>query len=48
MLARNPALVAFVRKVAEICRGKAYFTTTVTLGQYILMDFMRRRTRRVR
>jgi len=48
MLARNPALVAFVRKVAEICRGKAYFTTTVTLGQYILMDYMRRRTRRVR
>lgn len=48
MLARNSALVAFVRKVAEICRGKAYFTTTVTLGQYILMDYMRRRTKRVR
>ncbi len=48
MLARNPALVGFVRKVAEICRGKAYFTTTMTLGQYILMDYMRRRTRRLR
>ncbi|MFQ5888988.1 MAG: VWA domain-containing protein [Gemmatimonadota bacterium] len=47
MLARNAALVAFVRKMAEICRGKAYFTSTMSLGQYILMDFLRRRTRRV-
>ncbi len=48
MLARTPALIAFVRKVSEICRGKAYFTTTMSLGQYILMDYMSRKTRHVR
>jgi len=47
MLARDRSLVDFVKKVAEICRGKAYFTTTMTLGQFILMDFMKRKTRRV-
>ncbi len=48
MLARERMLVEFVKRVCEISRGKAYFTNTVTLGQYILMDFMRRKTRRVR
>jgi Ca-activated chloride channel family protein len=47
MLARERSLVEFVKKVSEICRGKAYFTTTMTLGQFILMDFMRRKTKRV-
>ena len=47
MLARDRALVEFVKRVSEICRGKAYFTTTMTLGQYILMDFLRRKTRKV-
>jgi Ca-activated chloride channel family protein len=47
MLARDRSLVEFVKKVAEICKGKAYFTSTVTLGQYILMDFLRRTTRHV-
>ena len=32
MLARDYDLVAFVRRVARICRGKAYFTTPYTLG----------------
>jgi Ca-activated chloride channel family protein len=47
MLADDPYLIDFVKKVTEICRGKAYFTTTLTLGQYILMDFLRRRTRSI-
>ncbi len=47
MLARDRSLVEFVKQVAEICRGKAYFTNTMTLGQFILMDFMKRKTRRV-
>jgi Ca-activated chloride channel family protein len=46
MLARDAALVAFVNRVSEIARGKAYFTSTMTLGQYIMRDFLRRRTRR--
>jgi Ca-activated chloride channel family protein len=47
MLARDRALVEFVKQVAEICRGKAYFTNTMTLGQFILMDFLKRRTTRM-
>ncbi len=47
MLARDRSLVDFVKRVSEISRGKAYFTSTMTLGQYILMDFLRRKTRRV-
>jgi Ca-activated chloride channel family protein len=47
MLARDHDLVAFVRRVASICRGKAYFTTPYTLGQYVLMDYMDRRTRTI-
>jgi Ca-activated chloride channel family protein len=47
MLARDPYLVRFVQKVSEIARGKAYFTSTMTLGQYIMMDFMKRKRRRV-
>jgi len=46
MLAQDPYLVAFVNRVSEIARGKAYFTTTMTLGQYIMRDFLRRKTRR--
>ena len=40
MLARDYELVSFVRRVAAICHGKAYFTTPHTLGQYVLMDYM--------
>jgi len=47
MLARDPYLIRFVEKVSEIARGKAYFTTTLTLGQYVMKDFMRRKRRRV-
>ena len=46
MLATDPYLVQFVQKVSEIARGKAYFTSTMTLGQYIMMDFMRNKRRR--
>src|SRR5579883_1310535 len=45
MLATDYGLVNFVQKVTEMCRGKAYFTTPYTLGQYLLMDYMNRKTR---
>jgi Ca-activated chloride channel homolog len=48
MLARDAALVRFVAKVSEMARGRAYFTSTMTLGQSVMRDFMRGRTRRVR
>ncbi|HZM85237.1 MAG TPA: VWA domain-containing protein [Blastocatellia bacterium] len=47
MLADDYYLVDFVKRITEICQGKAYFTTTLTLGQYILMDYLRRRTRNI-
>jgi Ca-activated chloride channel family protein len=47
MLARDHDLVSFVRRVAQICRGKAYFTTPFTLGQYVLMDYMDKKTRTI-
>ena len=33
--------------VAAICHGKAYFTTPYTLGQYVLMDYMDKKTRTI-
>ena len=47
MLARDRALVEFVKMVSAITRGRAYFTNTMTLGQFILMDFLKRKTRKV-
>ena len=47
MLARDPALVQFVKMVSSITRGRAYFTNTMSLGQFILMDFLKRKTRKV-
>jgi uncharacterized protein with von Willebrand factor type A (vWA) domain len=47
MLADDFQLVQFVQKMSAICRGKAYFTTPQTLGNYLLMDFMSRRSKHV-
>lgn len=47
MLASDYSLVQFVQKVTEMCRGKAYFTTPYNLGQYLLMDFLNRKTRTI-
>jgi len=47
MLASDHGLVQFVQKVTEMCRGKAYFTTPYTLGQYLLMDYMSRKTKTI-
>ena len=46
-LASDYGLVNFIQKVTELCRGKAYFTTPYTLGQYLLMDYMNRKTRTI-
>ena len=47
MLASDRHLVEFVKKVTEICKGKAYFTTTMDLGEYILMDYLRKKTQTI-
>jgi len=47
MLTNDYALVQFVHKVSEMCRGKAYFTTPHTLGEYLLMDYMQRKSKTI-
>ena len=47
MLASDYSLVNFVQKVTEICRGKAYFTTPYTLGQYLLMDYLQKKVKHI-
>ncbi len=47
MLASDYGLVQFVQKVTALCRGKAYFTRPEQLGQYLLMDYMNRKTRTI-
>ena len=47
MLASDYSLVHFVQTITKMCRGKAYFTTPYTLGQYLLMDYMSRKTRQI-
>ena len=47
MLASDYGLVHFIQKVTELCRGKAYFTTPYTLGQYLLMDYVGGKTRNI-
>jgi len=47
MLATDYSLVHFVQKITEMCKGKAYFTTPYNLGQYLLMDYMQRKTKTI-
>lgn len=45
MLASDYDLVAFVKKLTEMCRGKAYFTTPFNVGEYILFDYLNHKTK---
>ncbi len=47
MLATDYSLVQFVQKITQMCRGKAYFTTPYTLGQYLLMDYVQGKSRNI-
>lgn len=47
MLASDYTLVHFVQKITQMCRGKAYFTTPYNLGQYLLMDYLQKKTRAI-
>jgi Ca-activated chloride channel family protein len=47
MLASDPGLIAFVQRISAMGKGKAYFTTPQTLGQYLLMDFLSHKTKTV-
>ena len=47
MLAQDFELVRFVQQVSEMCKGKAYFTGPDRLGEYLLMDYMSRKSKTV-
>jgi Ca-activated chloride channel family protein len=48
MLASDSYLVDFVKRMTEMTRGKAYFANPNNLTQFVLMDFLKRRTSRVK
>lgn len=48
MLASDSYLVDFVKQMTAMTRGKAYFANPNNLTQFVLMDFLKRRTSRVR
>ena len=48
MLASDYYLVEFVKQMSAMTNGKAYFANPENLSQFVLMDFLRRRTSRVR
>jgi Ca-activated chloride channel family protein len=48
MLTDDHYLVEFVKRMAELAHGKAYFTTSLSLGEYVMMDFIKRKTSRVK
>jgi Ca-activated chloride channel family protein len=48
MLASDFYLVEFVKQMTAMTSGKAYFANPNNLSQFVLIDFLRRRTSRVR
>lgn len=46
MLARDPALMAFVRRMTEMTGGRSYLTSAANVGEFVLQEFSRRRQRR--
>ena len=47
MLERTPALADFVGLVTQLNRGRAFYAEPERLGEYVLVDFVRRRTGRL-
>lgn len=48
MLTSDHYLMEFVKQMTEIAQGKAYFTSSLSLGEYVMMDFLKRKTRKVK
>jgi Ca-activated chloride channel homolog len=48
MLASDWYLVEFVKQMTAMTRGKAYFANPNNLTQFVLMDFLKRRTSRIK
>jgi uncharacterized protein with von Willebrand factor type A (vWA) domain len=47
MLERSPALTDFVGYVTELNQGRAFYAEPEHLGEYVLVDFVQRRTKRL-
>ena len=47
MLERSRALAEFVAHMTRLNRGRAFYATPERLGEYVLVDFVNRRTKRV-
>jgi Ca-activated chloride channel homolog len=48
MLASDYYLVEFVKQMSAMTNGKAYFANPNNLSQFVLIDFMKRRTSRIK
>jgi Ca-activated chloride channel family protein len=48
MLASDYYLVEFVKQMTAMTNGKAYFANPDNLSQFVLMDFLKRRTSRIK
>ncbi|MEO7674223.1 MAG: VWA domain-containing protein [Pyrinomonadaceae bacterium] len=48
MLASDHYLMEFVKQMTAMTRGKAYFANPQNLTEFVLMDFLKRRTSRVK
>jgi uncharacterized protein with von Willebrand factor type A (vWA) domain len=47
MLADDYYLIHFVKEMTRICRGRAFYTTPGHLGEYILVDYINRKRKRI-
>ena len=47
MLERSRALAEFVEHMTRMNRGRAFYATPEHLGEYVLVDFVSRRTKHV-
>ncbi|HET7677729.1 MAG TPA: VWA domain-containing protein, partial [Candidatus Limnocylindrales bacterium] len=47
MLERSRALAEFVGRMTQLNRGRAFYATPERLGEYVLVDYVGRKTRRV-
>jgi uncharacterized protein with von Willebrand factor type A (vWA) domain len=48
MLDADRSLKSFIEKLTSINRGRAFFTTPETLGDYVLVDFIEHKRRLAR
>ena len=48
MLASDYYLVEFVKQMTAMTNGKAYFANPANLSQFVLIDFLKRKSRKIK